>query len=128
MTAQAEAGRVEGLLIYAPDTFGEAAFFGEEALRVRAASVHACASGASLVRWPVRAVETFVGFELHARCERLHHRKIVESVAVGKRKLVLGLSEHAVDVLCSPGSHCTRTVHIAPPVRVALLLAAHSDG
>jgi hypothetical protein len=47
---------------------------------VRGTSLHAGKWGATVVRWSVLAVETLIGFELHARAERLYNKKMLESV------------------------------------------------
>lgn len=67
---------------YAPETFGESALFGDDALRVRAVAVKAGKYGATIVKWSVMAIETLIGFELHANSERLYNRKMLESLKV----------------------------------------------
>lgn len=52
------------LSLPAPRAFGESALFADEWLRKRQASVLAGAEGASVLRWPVAAIEALVGFEL----------------------------------------------------------------
>ena len=70
----------------APATFGEAGLFGDDSLRVRGASVRAASTGATIVKWSVLAIETLIGFELHAQSERLYNRKMLESVQLGPRR------------------------------------------
>ena len=84
----------------APATFGEAGLFGDDSLRVRGASVRAASTGATIVKWSVLAIETLIGFELHAQSERLYNRKMLESVQLGPRRFTLGLREpQGVDAL-----------------------------
>ena len=87
------------LSMYAPDTFGEAALFGDNSLRVRGTRVSAGKFGATIVKWNVMAIETLIGFELHANSERLYNRKMLESIKVGERAFTFGLSAAGIDTL-----------------------------
>ena len=79
-----------------PMTFGESAFAYDESMRIRQAKVFAGEDGATLVRWPVNEIETLVGYDLHAACERLFTCKFFEPIICGPRPLVKGLSSDQV--------------------------------
>ncbi len=87
------------LTMHPPESFGESALFAADELRVRQASIVACAGGATVLVWSVSAIETLVGFELQAASIQLYDRKMIESVKIGPRLLLSGLSKDGIDAL-----------------------------
>ena len=82
-----------------PQVFGESSLCADEWLRTRQASALAGSGGATLIKFPVAAVETLVGFELQAVSRVTFNRKLMQSFTCAGRPLTEGLPPECLDTL-----------------------------
>lgn len=80
-----------------PFVLGESAFSASDEVRVRGSSLHAGKGGATVISWAVAAIETLVGFRLHAASYALINRQILQKVQIAGRAFAEGLGEQQMD-------------------------------